>query len=130
MSHEAKLNNYRITKIDMDLENLGKGKNKIQLSTSINIAIPKDENDPECIVEIKSSFRSERSKNILSVSIQGYSEIVADSPISYLSDDEKQALIESQIVPELYEELRSFIGNLLENSHVEFMNISPYAKIN
>lgn len=130
MKNSAKLKEYKITKINLDMDSLQNGENNIRLSTSIKILVPKDLKDENYVVEIKTSFKIEEGKNILTVGIQGISEIILNNPNETISKDEKNELIKKYVVPDLYEKLRKYVDDLLERSHIEFIGIPPFESIN
>lgn len=126
MENSAKLIEYKINSINMDMDNLQNGENNLRLTTSFKILIPKDIKKEKYIVGIKSSFKNEKGKNILTVDIQGISELIINDSNEDIDNDTKNELVKKHVVPELYEILRKYIDDILEKSHVEFTGIPPF----
>lgn len=108
----------------MDFEALAEGDHKLSLNISLNIMIPKDVEDRECVVVIKINFLSEDSTSVLSASIRGYVDVD-----TALSEEEKGRIIRANAVPSFYEILRNFVGDTTERANVDFPNIPPAGEV-
>lgn len=56
---EYKINDYRITKISTNFDEIEEGPHQISLDVSFNILVPNDESNNECIVIIIPTFSDE-----------------------------------------------------------------------
>lgn len=125
MGKVLEIKGCKIPKVNMDFEKVANGQQRIGVGTSINIMIPKDVTDGNCVVAIKTEFKNNKQEMILSVVIRGVVEI-NDAGIS---DEDKEELIKHDVVPIVYEQLRRFIEHLLENAQINFINIPPYEEL-
>ena len=126
MDKRLEVKGYKIPKITMDFEKVANGKQRIHTTTTINIVIPKNETDKNCVVVVNADFKNEKKEVVLSVVIRGHVEILD----KVLSNEEKEKLIKREAVPEIYEVLREFIDNLLDKAQISFMNLLPYEEFN
>ena len=126
MDKRLEVKGYKIPKITMDFEKVANGKQRINTTTTINIVIPKDETDRNCVVVVNADFKNENKETVLSVVIRGHVELLD----TLLSAEEKEKFIKKEAVPEVYEVLREFIDNLLDKAQISFVNILPYEDFN
>lgn len=110
---------YQILKIEMNFEDVKDGDHEIQLKTSLNILVPEQKADPECLVIIQTAFSDEREENILSVTIRAKVRVEN-------RDENTTEYLRDEVVPDVYGYLKKFIEQLLFQAHIEFLPMPLY----
>lgn len=110
---------YQILKIEMNFEDVKDGDHEIQLKTSLNILVPEQKTDPECLVIIQTAFSDEREENILSVTIRAKVRVEN-------RDENTTEYLRDEVVPDVYGYLKKFIEQLLSQAHIEFLPMPLY----
>ena len=118
---EYKINDYRITKISTNFDEIEEGPHQISLDVSFNILVPNDESSNECIVIIIPTF-SDENGNVL-VSLTSKAKLDA---LQYEKRSELSKLISEQAVPEIYTKLRKSFENLMSISQIDFIDLPLY----
>ena len=114
-----KILGYQILKIEMNFEDVKDGDHEIQLKTSLNIMVPEQKTDPECLVIIQTAFSDEREENILSVTI--HAKVRVEN-----RDENTTEYLRDEVVPDVYGYLKKFIEQLLSHAQIEFLPMPRY----
>lgn len=124
LSETVKIKDYVIPQIYVNMVDYTEEEFDVILSIEVNMMIPKDSDDMNCIIEIKLEYTDDDKNEILSVVIRGIAEV--DMSLEY---NEKKEMLKKVAVPVLYKELRKFLGGMIETTKLSFPNIPPVEEI-
>lgn len=114
----VKIKKYIIPKFFVDAEAVSNSEFVMSINVTLNIMIPKDVENQECIVEILLDYEKQNQESVLSAMFRGY----VDTDLS-LTEQQKTDLIKQEAVPVFYEEFRKFIGDTMEKTNINLPNI-------
>lgn len=121
----VKIVDYTIPKFCLNVESLMSGEHRFSLNINVNVMIPKDANEKECVAEITIRYSTDDDVAILSAIVRARVVVEGMS-----TDEEKCDAIKAEVVPVIYNRLRNFIGDTIEKTHIGLPNIPKVEDVN
>lgn len=118
------LKKWRINSLHLDVENIDKGENELQLSLSFSSIVSKDDKVKDGRVQVEFSAKSNDDKVFVKVILDAVFDFSSDE----LTIEKKESLLRDEGSPIAYEKLRLFIKDFMEQSRIKPLVLPDFSE--
>ncbi|MCL4101729.1 MULTISPECIES: hypothetical protein [unclassified Fibrobacter] len=118
------LKKWRINSLHLDVENIDKGENELQLSLSFSSIVSKDDKVKDGRVQVEFNAKSKDDKVFVKVILDAVFDFSSDE----LTIEKKESLLRDEGSPIAYEKLRLFIKDFMEQSRIKPLVLPDFSE--